>query len=124
MSITGVRAIHYNVTNMPSSIHFYRDLLGLVLESAEDGFTVVRAGNSRIGLNEKPSPIPSIPFDANGAHCGGTLSLQVVGMERLVENLRRHDVRFLTDVERNAWGDMVVFQDPDGNILKLFEVKI
>ncbi|KAJ3211142.1 hypothetical protein HDU67_004755 [Dinochytrium kinnereticum] len=124
MSITGVRGFNYNVSNMDESLHFYRDILGLSLESAADSMVVVKAGHTRISLNEKNAPIHRIPFDESGHHAGGTLSLQVVGMHHLVKKLKENGVRFLTDVEQTPWGDMAAFEDPDGNILRLYEVKV
>ncbi|KAJ3113908.1 hypothetical protein HDU96_002785 [Phlyctochytrium bullatum] len=121
MSIVGAAAL-FNVSDMGTALTFYRDLLGLALETAQDGHTVVRAGSTRIGLNETNMPIPSVAYDESGLAAGGTLSLQVVGIHQLVSRLKANGVKFLSDIDRNSWGNMAVFQDPDGNILKLYEV--
>ncbi|KAJ3106059.1 hypothetical protein HDU97_007062 [Phlyctochytrium planicorne] len=123
MSIIGVRDVKFNISDMNASIRFYRDLLGLCLVEMHDGHSIVQAGNTRIDLTEKQSPIPSISHDGGVAESGGTLSFQVVGIQELVKKLRDNEVSFITDIENNNRGKVAAFQDPDGNILRLYEVK-
>jgi predicted enzyme related to lactoylglutathione lyase len=49
------------------------------------------------------------------------VTLEVDDLSAEVERLQRAGVQFLGPPSHNPWGSLAVFQDPDGNILKLMQ---
>jgi len=117
--ITGVRDVYYNVSDMERAVAFYRDVLGMVVVHGDDWWTSLRCGSVTVGLHgTQGKPVPPVPADAHGAHTGGTLSLSTDDFEADRNRLADAGTKFLGESE-NPWGRVLIFEDPDGNILKL-----
>ena len=61
---------------------------------------------------------PATPRDSHGQNSGGTLTLRVDNAASAKATLEQHHVTILGYSE-NPWGNFVIFEDPDGNVLKL-----
>ncbi len=117
--VTGVQDVYYNVQDMARAVAFYRDVLGLTVTDDDPHFTGLEAGGVRIGLHwTGGTAVPDIPHDAHGPHCGGTLTFRVANAAEAKAQLEAHGVNILGFSE-NPWGNIVIFQDLDGNVLKL-----
>ena len=119
--ITGVQDIYYNVSDMKAAIAFYVDMLGMLLVDEDEYWSSLEIGGVRIGLHgNQGEPVPAIPHDAHGAHCGATLTLRSDNIDADERRLRARGVTILGRSDE-VWGSIVVFQDPDGNVLKLMQ---
>lgn len=119
--ITGVQDVYYNVSDMGRALAFYRDVLGLAVTDDDPYFTALTAGGMRLGLHwTGGGAVPEIPHDAHGPHAGGTLTFRVADAGAAAKRLREHGVEVLSHTSQ-SWGTIVVFKDPDGNILKLMQ---
>jgi len=120
--VTGVQDVYYNVQDMARAVAFYRDVLGLTVTDEDPHFTGLAAGGVRIGLHwTGGTAVPDIPHDTHGPHCGGTVTFRIKDAAATKSQLQANGVRILGYSE-NPWGTIVVFQDPDGNVLKLMQV--
>ena len=120
--ITGVQDVYYNVQDMARAVAFYRDVLGLTVIDEEAHFTGLDAVGVRIGLHwTGGTAVPPIPHDDHGPHCGGTITFRVADIAAAKAQLEANGVNILGTSE-NPWGNIVVFQDPDGNVLKLMQL--
>lgn len=119
--ILGVQDIYYNVSDMQKSVSFYRDLLQMKVTDENPYFTGLELSGLRIGLHwTEGQAVPEIPRDLHGAHAGATLTLRVSEIGDEYDRLKAAGVKLLGRIEA-AWGKVVVFEDPDGNVLKLME---
>ena len=104
------------VTDLARSVAFYRDTLGLSLQSEIPGeFAFFNAGSVTLALS-----VPHTKHTGRGA--GATeVVFSVEGVREAYDSLRARGVRF-TNEPRNVTGPMwgANFSDPDGHGLSLF----
>lgn len=119
--ITGIQDIYINVQDMARAVAFYRDVLGLIVTDEDSHFTGLSAGGVRIGLHwTGGTAVPPIPKDAHGAHAGATITFAVADAQ--MARIAFEDVGVtVLGFSENPWGTIVVFEDPDGNVLKLMQ---
>jgi catechol 2,3-dioxygenase-like lactoylglutathione lyase family enzyme len=109
---------------MHRAVLFYGEVLGMTLVDTNPWWTSLECGGVRIGLHgegpgEQP-PVPHVPRDSHGAHAGGTLTLRSSDIVADRARLLKHGVKILGDIDE-AWGKLVVFEDSEGNVLKLMQ---
>lgn len=110
------------VSNTEQSLVFYRDTLGLVVDSSrpELGFpgAWLNVGNQQIHLLELPTPDP---VDGRPEHGGRDrhTAFNVSDIEGLIQSLENNGINFT----RSRSGRSAVFcRDPDGNALEFIEI--
>lgn len=116
--VKGVQDIYYNVADVARAVTFYRDVLGMTVTDEDPHFVGLDAGGVRVGLHwNGGTAVPKTPRDAHGQACGGTLTFRVDSAATAKAKLEENGVTVLGYSE-NPWGNFVVFEDPDGNVLK------
>lgn len=120
--ITGYKDIYYNVTDMKRAVEFYR-ALGLNPVFQDEYWSTLILGNLTLGLHASDAGnIPLTIRNSHGQESGGTLTLQsddVDADRKLLESL---GAKILGEDDA-PWGHMLVFEDLDGNVLKLMNPK-
>ena len=119
--IKGIRSFHYPVTNLDRAVKFYTEALGMTLDYQQPGWTALKFQGFQIGLHPEKE-IYEIPRDSHGALAGGCLTLvsdDVPADRRLLES---KGAKILGE-ENRPYGHILVFEDPDGNVLKLMNPK-
>lgn len=131
--ITGVRdlaagqtaTIRYFVTDLDTTVAFYRDLLGFEEELRPSAvFAMLYRGDLRLLL--------SVPGRAGGGEAlpdgsvpapGGwnRMALRVPDLDMTVAELRRRGARFRTGIITGVAVRQVLLHDPAGNLVELFE---
>jgi predicted enzyme related to lactoylglutathione lyase len=66
--------------------------------------------------------VPAVPRDAHGARAGATLTLRSTDIAADRARIERAGAKILGAADE-PWGEMLVFEDPDGNVLKLMKPK-
>lgn len=121
--INGVHDIYYNVTDMKRAVKFYAEVLNMKISFESDHWTSMDCGGVMIGLHwSEGQDIPLFPRDAHGAHCGGTLTLSSDDVTSDRKTLEEAGAKILGEMDAD-WGHMLIFEDPDGNVLKLQNAK-
>jgi len=122
--ITGVQDIYYNVSDMKKSILFYVEALQMKLRFEHDGFTSLDCGGVSIGLHptEADEEVVLVPRDSHGTHGQATLTLKSDNVPEDRKRIEKHGGKILSEGDM-PWGHMLVFEDPDGNVLKLMNPK-
>ena len=120
--------VRYIVRDIPTSLQFYRDLLGFELEqNPGPGFASVTRGELRLLLSSPQEPrggaVQPMP-DGQLPQPGGwnRIQLQVDDLAREVERLHPLGARFRNDVVRGKGGLQILLEDPAGNLVELFEL--
>lgn len=76
----------------------------------------------RVRLHPEEKPIPHVSRDSHGAHAGATLTLKSDNVAEDRKKLEALGAKILGEANQ-PWGQMLVFEDPDGNVLKLMRPK-
>jgi catechol 2,3-dioxygenase-like lactoylglutathione lyase family enzyme len=120
--ITGVQDIYYSVTNPKRAIKFYTEGLGMKLIDEGEFWIALDCNGVRIGLHPEENSIPKVSSDSHGAHAGGTLTLKSNNVPEDRKRLESLGAKILGEDDQ-PWGHMLVFEDLDGNVLKLMNPK-
>ena len=120
--ISGIYDIYYSVSNPKRSIRFYTEALGMRLVSENEFWIVLDCHGVTVGLHPEKNPIPYIPRDSHGAHAGATLTLRSDNVSGDRKKLEDFGAKILGEGDQ-PWGHMLVFEDLDGNVLKLMHPK-
>lgn len=122
--IRGVQDVYYTVTDMKRSIAFYTEALQMKLRFEDDGWTALDCGGVQVGLHptDPGEEIHFVPRDSHGAHGQATLTLKSDNVKEDRQRIERHGGKILGETDA-PWGHMLVFEDPDGNVLKLMNPK-
>lgn len=120
--ITGVRDFYYSVTEIDKAKDFYTSVLGMTVNFESEYWVSLNCHGVNIGLHPEEKPIPHIPRDSHGAHAGGTLTLKSDNISEDRGKIEDFGCKVLGEADQD-WGHMLVFEDPDGNVLKLMNPK-
>lgn len=121
--INGVQDVYYNVSNMEKAVQFYTDVLGMKVSFSNEHWTSLDAWGVNIGLHwTEGQNVPKTPRDSHGQHCGATLTLKSDDISKDKEALERGGAKIIGEADA-PWGHMLIFEDLDGNVLKLMNSK-
>ena len=111
----GIGIVMLGVRELPRSVAFYRDTLGLALSFASDEFAFLRAGAITLGLREAADLLE--PREDGRTE----LVFAVEDVDRAYALLRERGVAFRI-APRVVTGDQLAadFRDPDGHVLSIF----
>ena len=119
-------SVRYIVDDVDDVIAFYCQRLEFVEElHPAPTFAMIRRGDLRLLLSA-----PSGPGGGGQAMPDGTMpepggwnriSLEVAGLDDLVESLQNDGVHFRSDIVTGVGGRQVLLDDPSGNPIELFE---
>lgn len=121
--IKGVHDIYYNVVDMKRAVKFYSETLNMKIMFESDHWTSMDCGGVMIGLHwTEGAEVPYFSRDSHGASCGGTLTLQSDDIKSDRNILEIAGAKILGESDE-SWGHMLIFEDLDGNVLKLQNAK-
>ena len=119
--ITGIQDVYYNVSDMDRAVAFYTAVLGCQHRFGDAYWTSLDAHGINLGLHgTNGRPVPDIPQDSHGSHCGATLTFKSDDFAADKAHLEAHKVTIVSEVIAD-FGSVLIFKDPDGNILKLMQ---
>ena len=102
------------VRDTQRSIQFYRDILGFdVLQTFPDG-ALLEAGSIQLGIHREEGDRKSHPG-------GMSIIFNSTDIKRDYETLQRNGVEFLTPIQKQSYGQIASFNDPDGYLLELWQ---
>ena len=116
MPISGVIP-QLRTTDLASSIRFYTEKLGLVIDFRyQDFYAGIRAGNQLFHLKLVDERVPSIPFVAAGEHFH--LYLTTSDIAATANALKAAGVEVVRDVNETPWGTKeLAIRDDQGHTL-------
>ena len=106
--------ISYPVTNLDKSVKFYQKVLGKEPLFHREDWAEFELGGQRLALQK--TSVPSSPSPA-----GATVYFLARPIEGFVLRLKELDTALVGNIEIHSYGKLARFQDPDGNILGLYE---
>lgn len=118
--------VRYIVNDVDAAIAFYCDHLDFqeVMHPAPT-FAMLARGDLRLLLSAPSAQGgggQSMP-DGTKPQPGGwnRISLEVCGLESIVEKLRQNGIHFRNDIVVGVGGNQILLEDPSGNPVELFE---
>ena len=114
--IRSIWSITLRVSNLERSKQFYEDVLGLNKKYEYSTYVGFECGGVEIGLTPKEKP--EIGRDAP------SIQFFVDNVDEMYQTLKAKEVKFTQEPHDEPWGGRQArFQDPDGNILELTQIK-
>ncbi|NNF62876.1 MAG: hypothetical protein HKN07_01335 [Acidimicrobiia bacterium] len=105
--------------HFPAMATFYTDIMELPTRSQRDGFINFEWGEMRLTV---------ATHDAVVGHSSEPLRMMVnFAVHDIVKvhaRLVHRGVAFSRDPERESWGVVATFEDPDGNVLQLLQLDV
>ncbi len=121
--IKGYKDFYYNVTDMARAVQFYSTALSMTKSYGHEHWTTMTVGNLSLGLHwTDGAPVPNTPRDPHGQNCGGTLIFESDNIKEDRARIETAGGKVLGETDQ-PWGHMLVFEDLDGNVLKLMKPK-
>ena len=110
----GIAAVWVPVTDMDRAVRFYRDVLGLKVDSQSDDWSEIDANGLKLGLNGREG--------ASGSADGGAvITFQPDGgIDDEVAELQGKGVEFTGGISDHEWGRIAPFKDSEGNDLQFY----
>ena len=115
VTLTQISHVMLGTTDLTGSLAFYRDMLGLTVQTEMPGFAFLDGGGVTLSLSEAHAKLAT-PV------AGGTeIVFGVADVTAAHEALTARGVEFLNP-PRNVTGDQWAanFRDPDGHLLSIF----
>jgi catechol 2,3-dioxygenase-like lactoylglutathione lyase family enzyme len=119
-------SVRYIVTDLDQSVAFYRDLLDFEVELRPGpAFAMLYRGDFRLLLSVPGGAVGGGAAMADGAipKPGGwnRFTVKVDDVEASVAHLRHQGARFRSDVITGVGVKQALLEDPDGNLIELYE---
>ena len=116
--------VRYLVDDVDAAIAFYTEHLGFsLLSNASPAFAEVTRDDLRLLLSGPTSSAGRPMPDGRQPGPGGWNRIEFVvdDIAAEIERLRAAGIRFRSDVVRGPGGSQIVFDDPSGNPIELFQ---
>ncbi len=108
---TKIAFISYPVSDLDRAVKFYQKVLGKEPLFHRDDWVEFDLDGQRLALQKSSSP----------ARAGATVYFLAQPIEGFVFRLKELDAILDGNIEIHSYGKLARFQDPDGNILGLYE---
>lgn len=103
------------VSNMESSIKFYRDKLGLVVKNISDEWTEFFTSGTVLALHPAKTRVKHNPNMLVG--------FMVSDLGSIANDLRSKGVKFFKEPKEESFGKHAIVEDPDGHLISIAEIK-
>ena len=121
--IKGYQDFYYNVKDMKHAVKFYETALGMTKAFGDEYWTAMTNGNLKLGLHwTEGAEIPKTPRNSHGQEAGGTLTFLSDDIDQDRKKIETGGGKVLGEANQ-PWGHILVFEDLDGNVLKLMNPK-
>jgi glutathione S-transferase fosA len=110
-AVTGMHHLLLTVKDLPRSLHFYQDILGMHVDYSSANFAMLRAGNFGMALSTRPWD-----FEKKGEPkgIGMILHFTTPNMDAFAERLKQNGVPWLRAPVSESFGIEAFIIDPDG----------
>ena len=115
MSFRRVGAVIVLVSDMDTSISFYRDVLELPVKTISNDWTEFFSSGTVIALHPAKSTVrPSSSL---------LIGFMVSDMEAVANKLKNKNVKFFKEPKEESFGKHAIIEDPDGHLISIAEIK-
>ena len=105
------------VEDFDKSLSFYKDTLGLKVDSQEGKFANFKLEGTELAIFQKDEAMAMFPREKMGKGGGAIIGFQVDDVKKTCDDLKAKGVEIFEGPKKTEWGQIVAyFNDPDGNI--------
>jgi len=105
------------VDNFEKSFQFYKDILGLEVNSQEGKFADFKLSETSLAIFQKDEAVTMFSKEHMKSGGGSVLGFQVEDVQKTCGELKTKGVDVFEGPKTTPWGQTVAyFKDPDGNI--------
>lgn len=115
--IKNLYAVCLLVHDLATSLSFYKDILGLEVNSKDDGYVDFKIGETLVAIFQRDKAVAMFPLEhmANGG--SAVYAYQVEDVAKACQDLKSKGVEIFEGPKTMSWGQTVAyFKDPDNNI--------
>lgn len=116
--------VRYMVADVAAALDFYTKHLGFAVQAdMKPAFASVTRGPLRLLLSGPMSSAGRPMPDGRRPEAGGWNRIQLVfpDLAAEVQRLRGSKVKFRNDILKGPGGQQILLEDPDGNLIELFQ---
>jgi catechol 2,3-dioxygenase-like lactoylglutathione lyase family enzyme len=118
--IKSMYAVCLLVQNFDVSLKFYRDTLGLVLNSQDDKYADFKLGDTLLAIFQKDQAESMFPASHMNSGGGAVYAYQVADVTKGCEELKGKGIEIFSGPSTMPWGQTVAyFKDPDNHIWEI-----
>lgn len=115
-------AICLLVDGFEKSLAFYKDILGLEVDSQDGKFANFKLEGTSLAIFQKDEAAAMFPIEHMKSGGGMVLGFQVDDVEKACEGLKSKGVEIFEGPKTTEWGQTVAYlKDPDDNIWEISE---
>lgn len=115
-------AICLLVDNFEESLKFYKEVLGLEINSQDGKFADFKLGETSLAIFEKEDAVSMFPKEHMSLGGSAVIGLQVESVKDFCEELESKNIKVFEGPKTTDWGQTVAyFKDPDRNIIEISE---
>lgn len=108
------------VENLETSLSFYKDKLGLMINSQDEGYVDFKMGDTLLGLFKKDKAIAMFSQRHMNSGGGAVYAYQVDNVETAAQELKAKEIEIFEGPKMTPWGQPVAyFKDFDNNIWEI-----
>ncbi|HRN69741.1 MAG TPA: VOC family protein [Candidatus Woesebacteria bacterium] len=108
------------VEDYETSLSFYKDTLGLELNSSDTKYADFKLGETLLAIFQKDEAISMFPTKYMNSGGGSVIAFPVENVEEACEELKQKGIKIFEGPKQVPWGQTVAyFKDPDNNILEI-----
>lgn len=105
------------VDDFDKSMAFYKDKLGLEVNSQDGKFADFKLEGTSLAIFQKGEATAMFPQNHMAVGGGSVLGFQVADVNKACQELKAKGVEMFEGPKTTSWGQTVAyFKDPDGNI--------
>lgn len=113
-------AICLLVDDFEKSLSFYKDRLGLEVNSQEGKFADFKLEGTSLAIFQKDEAAAMFPKEDMNRGGGNVIGFQVDDVEKTCQSLKSKEVEVFEGPKTTEWGQTVAyFKDPDGHIWEI-----
>ena len=110
------------VNDFDKSYDFYKNTLGLKVNSNEGKFANFKLGETELAIFQKSEATAMFPKKYMESGGGSVIGFQVKNVEKVCKSLKDKGIKIFEGPKKTAWGQTVAyFNDPDDNIWEVSE---
>lgn len=105
------------VENLDISFSFYTQILGLQINSKDEGYVDFKLGDTLLAIFQKETATAMFPIAHMKRGGSAVIAFQVPDVEKTCKELKEKGVVIFEGPKKMPWGQTVAyFKDPDENI--------
>lgn len=113
-------AVSLWVKDLPRSVHFYRDVIGLELLPHHGSHPTLKIGDTHLAIIQCEEDTPKIPNEPRWP----ILAFTIPDLDAATDKLQAHDIELPWGIESSNQARYVMFHDPDGYLLEIAELSV